>query len=236
MNRIDQTIGELLGKLKAARGKLRRGKAEIASLREQLATAQRERDRALGKVLAQGLELANADSCHLCHCCLDAPDRHGEILGEWVVRAESAERELAALKAQGACEWTQEVDAEGTWVSCKNDAGPYRRDFRFCPYCGKPLVVAPVAPTPEPQGTATDREIAESCLPKPTPGVEWQERLYGEAVEHIASALAGEREAAAKVAEEFADAASDFGDGLGLIRYEKIAAAIRAGGQEAPHV
>ena len=37
MNRIDQTIGELLGKLKAARGKLRRGKAEIASLREQLA-------------------------------------------------------------------------------------------------------------------------------------------------------------------------------------------------------
>ena len=85
---------------------------------------------------------------------------------------------------------------------------------------------------PEPQGTASDREIAESCLPKPTPGVEWQERLYGEAVEHIASALAGEREAAAKVAEEFADAASDFGDGLGLIRYEKIAAAIRAGGQE----
>ena len=86
MNRIDQTIGELLGKLKAARGKLRRGKAEIASLREQLATAQQ-----------------SAEPCRLCHCCLDAPDRHGEILGEWVERAESAERELAALKAQG-CE------------------------------------------------------------------------------------------------------------------------------------
>ena len=61
--------------------------AALASLREQLAETQRE-----------------TAPCRLCHCCLDAPDRHGEILGEWVVRAESAERELAALKAQGACE------------------------------------------------------------------------------------------------------------------------------------
>lgn len=36
-------------------------------------------------------------ACRLCHCCLDAPDRHGEILGQWVARAEQAEARAAAM-------------------------------------------------------------------------------------------------------------------------------------------
>ena len=32
--------------------------------------------------------------CRLCHCCGDAPDRHGEILNVWVERAEQAEAAL----------------------------------------------------------------------------------------------------------------------------------------------
>ncbi len=37
--------------------------------------------------------------CKLCHCCLDASDEHGEILGEWVARCEKAEAERDALHA-----------------------------------------------------------------------------------------------------------------------------------------
>ena len=37
--------------------------------------------------------------CRLCHCCLDAPDRHGEILGQWVVRAEQASARADQLAA-----------------------------------------------------------------------------------------------------------------------------------------
>lgn len=36
-------------------------------------------------------------TCRLCHCWLDAPNRHDEILGEWVIRAERAEGALRRI-------------------------------------------------------------------------------------------------------------------------------------------
>lgn len=42
-------------------------------------------------------EAEDAASCRLCHCCGDAPDRHGEILSEWLARCEQAEQERDRL-------------------------------------------------------------------------------------------------------------------------------------------
>jgi hypothetical protein len=43
-------------------------------------------------------EAEDAASCRLCHCCGDAPDRHGEILSEWVERCERAEAQRETLE------------------------------------------------------------------------------------------------------------------------------------------
>ena len=100
--------------------------AALASLREQLAEAQRE---------AVGLLTQNTETWN---------------------RAIAAEREVAALKAQGACEWTPQDRGDDGWYStdcgqefCTIDDAPVPAEFKFCVYCGKPLAVAPVAPTPE---------------------------------------------------------------------------------------
>lgn len=51
------------------------------------------------RVVAELRALRERDiDCRLCHCCNDAPNRHGEILSEWIERAEQAETENAALK------------------------------------------------------------------------------------------------------------------------------------------
>ena len=101
-------------------------KAALASLREQLAEAQRE---------AVGLLTQNTETWN---------------------RAIAAEREVAALKAQGACEWTPQDRGDDGWYStdcgqefCTIDDAPVPAEFKFCVYCGKPLAVAPASPTPE---------------------------------------------------------------------------------------
>jgi len=81
---------------------LRHGNVALA---QRVADAERERDeQARGNTAFQheAMELrervteleAEPATCHLCHCCNDAPDRHGEILSSWVERAEQAEAML----------------------------------------------------------------------------------------------------------------------------------------------
>jgi hypothetical protein len=94
-------------------------------------------------------------------CTMKLVDRE---IAEYERRAEAAEREVAALKAQGACEWTE--DSDGNWdTACGEtfvliDGIPTGNDMKFCCYCGKALTEvryaeppiddeAPVAPTPE---------------------------------------------------------------------------------------
>jgi len=63
----------------------------------------------------QRQRLAEAETdpamCRLCHCCGDAPDRHGEILNVWVERAEQAEAALRERDARWAAleAWVADV-------------------------------------------------------------------------------------------------------------------------------
>ena len=88
---------------------LRQQERELIEARTDLVAAQNALARRIGEVGALHNQLLEAHAtiarleasvCKLCHCCLDAPDRHGEILGEWVRLCEGLETELARVKTE----------------------------------------------------------------------------------------------------------------------------------------
>jgi hypothetical protein len=152
---------------------------EIASLREQLTEAQERVKRLESSLDVDIASQACEDTTRELIEVLSRAERAEAARDMWqaramaeepstlvraLERAEAAERELAALKAQGACEWVE--DSDGNWhTGCGHMAiyevgTPHENCQRFCCYCGHPLSElryveppiddeAPVAPTPE---------------------------------------------------------------------------------------
>lgn len=57
-------------------------------------------------------------------------------------------------EAQEACSWDQD-DEGGPWSACDHhyfeftDEGPEENNFKFCPFCGRPLVATPWVEPPD---------------------------------------------------------------------------------------
>jgi hypothetical protein len=67
---------------------------------------------------ARVAECERGEACLLCHCCIDAPVRHGEILEQWVERALAAEARVKELE-----EWKATAEIELRMHAIKPGSG-----------------------------------------------------------------------------------------------------------------